>query len=70
MLSFFPPGVLDEIWDLTESVCEGFPTYSFISQGRVGLGYSRSLVKPGPEVTKKNSMPNSAEHEIFPAHKC
>ena len=30
VLSFFPLDVLDEIWDLTESVSEGFPTYSFI----------------------------------------
>ena len=28
--SFFPRGVLDEISDLTESVAEGFPTYSFL----------------------------------------
>ena len=28
MLSFFPRGVLDEIWDFIESVSEGFPTYS------------------------------------------
>ena len=27
MLSFFPRDVLDEIWDLIESVSEGFPTY-------------------------------------------
>ena len=27
MLSFFPRDVLDEIWDLTESVSEGFPSY-------------------------------------------
>ena len=27
MLSFFPLDVLDEIWDLTESVSEGFPTF-------------------------------------------
>ena len=27
MLSFFPLDVLDEIWDLIESVSEGFPTY-------------------------------------------
>ena len=31
MLSFFPRDVLDEIFDLIESVNEGFPTYSFIS---------------------------------------
>ena len=29
MLSFFTLDVLDEIWDLIESVSEGFPTYSF-----------------------------------------
>ena len=29
MLSIFPRDVLDEIWDLTESVSEGFPTYSY-----------------------------------------
>ena len=28
--SFFPRGVLDEIWDLIESVSEGFPTYSYV----------------------------------------
>ena len=27
--SFFPLDVLDEIWDLIESVFEGFLTYSF-----------------------------------------
>ena len=29
VLSFFPLDVLDEIWDLIESVSEGFPTYSW-----------------------------------------
>ena len=28
MLFFFPRDVLDEIWDLIESVSEGFPSYS------------------------------------------
>ena len=28
VLSFFPLDVLDEIWDLIESVSEGFLTYS------------------------------------------
>ena len=27
MMSFFPRDLLNEIWDLTESVSEGFPTY-------------------------------------------
>ena len=30
MLSFFPLDVLDEIWDVTESISEGFLTYSFV----------------------------------------
>ena len=29
VLSFFPLDVLDEIWDLNESVSEGFLTYSY-----------------------------------------
>ena len=30
VLSFFPLDVLDEIWDVIESVSEGFLTYSYI----------------------------------------
>ena len=30
MLSFFPRDVLDEIWDLIDSVSEGFPFYSYL----------------------------------------
>ena len=30
VLSFFPLDVLDEIWDLIESVSEGFLTYSLM----------------------------------------
>ena len=30
MLSFFPRYVLDEIWDLIESVSESFPAYSLV----------------------------------------
>ena len=30
VLSFFPLDVLDEIWDLIESVSEGFVTYSLL----------------------------------------
>ena len=32
VLSFFPLDVLDEIWDIIESVSEGFLTYSFITK--------------------------------------
>ena len=35
MLSFFPLDVLDEVWDLIESVSEGFLTYSFKYLGAV-----------------------------------
>ena len=31
VLSFFPRDVLDEIWDLVESVLENFPTYSNVN---------------------------------------
>ena len=37
MLSFFPLGVLDEIWDLIESVSEGFLTYFCILTPENGL---------------------------------
>ena len=30
VLSFFPLDVLDEIWDLIQSVAEGFLTYSYL----------------------------------------
>ena len=30
VLSFFPLDVLDEIWDVIESVSEGFLSYSFL----------------------------------------
>ena len=33
VLSFFPLDVLDGIWDLSESVSEGFLTYSYMKQG-------------------------------------
>ena len=34
VLSFFPLDVLDEIWDLIESVSEGFLTYSYYKLSR------------------------------------
>ena len=35
VLSFFPLDVLDEIWDLIESVSEGFLTYSCTNINKV-----------------------------------
>ena len=43
MLSFFPRDVLDEIWDLIESVSEVFPSYS-CSQYVVAFG-SHTVVR-------------------------
>ena len=40
VLSFFPLDVFDGIWDLIESVSEGFLTYSFIT---AGPGFDSSL---------------------------
>ena len=46
VLSFFPLDVLDEIWDLIESVSEGFLTYSCIVQSPV-LHVIKSLIVKG-----------------------
>ena len=37
VLSFFPLDVLNEIWDLIESVSEGFLTYSYINSPNLFL---------------------------------
>ena len=37
VLSFFPLDVLDEIWDLIESVTKGFLTYSYIIFPRMSM---------------------------------
>ena len=39
VLSFFPLDVLDEIWDLIESVSEGFLTYSCHLLGHSGFNW-------------------------------
>ena len=49
VLSFFPLDVLDEIWDLIESVSEGFPTYSY-SQ----MWHPNKLVWNGIDFTKRD----------------
>ena len=49
VLSLFPLDVLDEIWDLIESVSEGFLTYSWpspkIVQGKPGVIFYQNFVK-------------------------
>ena len=37
VLSFFPLDVLDAIWDIIESVSEGFLSYSFMSVAKVSF---------------------------------
>ena len=44
MLSFFPLDVLDEIWDVIESVSGGFLTYSFIKLHRKTRHYERYAI--------------------------
>ena len=48
VLSFFPLDVLDEIWDLIESVSEGFLTYSCI------MPNSKYFVNSTPTDTQKD----------------
>ena len=61
MLSFFPRDVLVEIWDLIESVSEGFPIYSCSV-------VINDLSKTWPRGYKTFFMLNSVEHEILNAH--
>ena len=44
VLSFFPLDVLDEIWDLIESVSEGFLTYSYISLFQTDLFQPKLII--------------------------
>ena len=47
VVSFFPLDVLDEIWDLIESVSEGFLTYSYKSQSWVSssnIGFKFTII--------------------------
>ena len=46
VLSFFPLDVLDEIWDLIESVSEGFLTYSFIICYKVFISFQKTNLDP------------------------
>ena len=50
-LSFFPLDVLDEVWDLIESVSEGFLTYSLISVTSI-LSFSFFLPFSGTQTVR------------------
>ena len=61
MLSFFPLDVLDEIWDVIESVSEGFLTYSWVySHVPENKVQSRQRVGPGFQRPKKFKIKPSA----------
>ena len=53
VLSFFPLDVLDEIWDVTESVSEGFLTYSF-NQNQVSR--TCMICNTGDETTEQSLL--------------
>ena len=47
LLSFFPPDVLDEIWDIIESVSERFLTYSTLLRYMNSIRSYHNHGKPG-----------------------
>ena len=57
VLSLFPLDVWDAIWDVTESVSEGFLTYFYSTFKNIALITSWSLSKGGlnPDLPEKNS---------------
>ena len=55
VLSFFPLDVLDEIWDLIESVSEGFLTYSSSAGASYNLDYSRAMAYCGSSLLCRRS---------------
>ena len=64
VLSFFPLDVLDEIWDLVESVSEGFLTYScFIAITPSHLTINRTSVL---RHHNSNFIPFSTGRDSFP----
>ena len=68
VLSFFPLDVLDEIWDLIESVSEGFLTYScfFLHLFRSVRIFSHFLVSDG---SFRTSYPPSKKVFMWNEHR-
>ena len=63
MLSFFPRDVLDEIWDLIESVSEGFLHHSVLNTEREKGNYGSGK---GVEVTRiKESVLQTVKIEVI-----
>ena len=71
VLSFFPLDVLDEIWDLIESVFEGFLTYSCTFQATIGgkvaplIGLSDEDMDMDIMITTYNTAVTDAASEIL-----
>ena len=59
VLSFFPLDVLDEIWDLIESVSEGFPTYSCRKIGQTQY-LVKFEIKPHPIIRARVGRPQTS----------
>ena len=80
MLSFFPLDVLGEIWDVIESVSEGFLTYSFLflalvvlfSTERNGLSnFGRGLTKEHScEIISKSVLKSNLGGRSRKKHSC
>ena len=60
MFSFLPRDVLDEIWDLIESVSEGFPPYSWL--------YAEKAHPESPFSFFDADVPRSTAYGVYMSH--
>ena len=65
MLSFFPLDVLDEIWDVIESVSEGFLTHSFKRRSVVHQEKKLVVLIHDPSVKRNLYYQECAGHSHF-----
>ena len=56
VLSFFPLDVLDGIWDLIESVSEGFLTYSYIYERKLDIFFKQCNILMKVDVILNNTL--------------
>ena len=75
MLSFFPLDVLDEIWDVIESVSEGFLTYSCVCFSGVGTllaidGFISWIISYGLLLLDTLKMSNGYFKKTMPLAMC
>ena len=57
VLSSFPQNVLDEVWDLIESVSEGFPTYSSMFLNLTAMQRADSTITSKILLPEVSSLP-------------